>query len=129
VLFDLSDIRALQEDVDKLHERARKNGQAGYWSFEEVREATGKDPNIKSGTFFIPSSSIATPIEEMGKRAERLAGPGEDGAEATEPVGNLLDEVRHDCGRLVARDVVGNPELHCDKCMENFRPHVELIIS
>lgn len=53
VMFDLSDIRALQEDEDALQERARKNVDAGLWSWEEGRIATGVDPNVTTGRFFV----------------------------------------------------------------------------
>jgi HK97 family phage portal protein len=136
VLFDLSDIRALQEDVDKLHERARKNLQIGGWSWQEFREATGKDPDVQTGFFFIPSSSIATPIEEMGKRAERLASPmpeGEPGAEPLEdftgqtrrlmapalPSPEVVDEVHcPTCGRWVGRNMNVGATAYCPKCKE-----------
>lgn len=65
VYFDLSDIKALQEDVDKLHDRARKNFQVGGWSFEEFRDATGMDPNPTEGTFFVIAGSSPTAIENI----------------------------------------------------------------
>ena len=67
VVFDLSDIRSLQEDVDKLHERARENFKVGGWSFEEFREATGMDPNPKEGIFLVPHLSIPTKIDQLGE--------------------------------------------------------------
>lgn len=67
VCFDLSDIRALQEDEDALQERARKNFQVGLWSWEETRAATGVTPNPTEGTFFIPTNISATPLERVGE--------------------------------------------------------------
>jgi len=123
VLFDLSDIRALQEDVDKLHDRARHNFQAGGWSLQEFRDATGKDPDVTSGVFFVPANIIPTDIAEI-ERVPAVAAPVPKLLPA--PMGDRMDEVRHGCGRLVARDVEGNPELYCTKCRETFRPGLEM---
>lgn len=67
IQFDLSTIRALQEDEDALQERARKNFSVGIWSFEETRLATGMDPNPKEGTFFVAANMVPTPIERLGE--------------------------------------------------------------
>lgn len=67
LLFDLSQIKALQEDVDLRHERARKNFGAGGWSFEEFRAETGKEPTPASGTFFVPANLIPTPASRLGE--------------------------------------------------------------
>ena len=56
VMFDLTKIRALQEDEDALQKRARDNLSAGIWSWEEARYATGMDPEPTEGRFFIPAN-------------------------------------------------------------------------
>lgn len=75
VCFDLSQIYALQEDVDKLHDRARKNLQAGGWTLEEFRDATGFDGLPKEGMFLLPSNYVATPIERLGDAPEPAPAP------------------------------------------------------
>lgn len=59
--FDLGDIRALQEDIDSLQDRARKNVATGLWTIEEGRGATGVAPEPAGGEhFLIPSSAVLT---------------------------------------------------------------------
>ena len=65
VQFDLSSIRALQEDEDALQERARKNFTVGIWSFEEGRLATGMDPNPAEGMFALPAGVTLTSIDQL----------------------------------------------------------------
>jgi len=137
VAFDLSDIRALQEDVDKIHKRVRDDWSVGLESFEDSRDELGKDPKPKAGTFMIPSNMRLVTIAELDEPAP----PAAPAAPALPPTAvvealratftapqlvesvPILDEVRHECGRLVARDVEGNPELFCGKCNVKFRPH------
>jgi HK97 family phage portal protein len=69
--FDLSDIRALQEDEEALHERARKNFQSSIWSFEEARVATGVDPDPGDGTFFVPANVYPTPVSRLAEEHQR----------------------------------------------------------
>ncbi|GAG20638.1 unnamed protein product, partial [marine sediment metagenome] len=71
VLFDLSDIKALQEDVDALHDRARKNLQAGGWSIQEFRDATGKDPEDLEGIFLVPANIYPTPGTTLAEEHQR----------------------------------------------------------
>jgi HK97 family phage portal protein len=124
VLFDLSDIRALQEDVDKLRDRGRKDVQTGLMSFEEYREGAGLDPYPTSGTFLVPSNMT---VISIGKSPQLVPPtppapvPQLSPGQPAEPAA-VVSEVRHDCGRLVARDVEGNPELFCGKCNVKFRP-------
>ena len=54
VLFDTSQIKALQEDVDKLHERARKNVTAVLWTREEGRLLTGVEAVATEGWYLLP---------------------------------------------------------------------------
>lgn len=62
VEFDMSDVWALQEDVDRVATRWTNAGQKGFASVEEVREKLGLPREIPAGdTFLIPSSS--EPIE------------------------------------------------------------------
>jgi len=123
VLFDLSDIRALQEDVDKIHARHRDNVGAGLESWQEGREAIGLDPDVKQGIFFVPTQSTPTELDRLGEEPEPVAAPPVQIPERTQPPSDMLAEVRHSCGKLIAKDVEGNPELFCGRCKVNFRPH------
>jgi HK97 family phage portal protein len=114
VCFDLSDIKALQEDVDKVQERHRKNVAAGIEFWEESREAMGLDPEAE-GTLLVPSNMVPI-VVKRGK----IELP-EPEIPALPPPSGAVD-VRHDCGKLIARDVVGNPELYCERCNAKFRP-------
>ena len=58
VAFDVSDVWALQDDLDKVHSRARENARAGIWSVEEAREVTGLNARwAPDATFLVPSAT------------------------------------------------------------------------
>ncbi|MGE0057017.1 MAG: phage portal protein [Dehalococcoidia bacterium] len=80
VTFDLSDIRALQEDVDKLQERARANVQAGLMSHPEGRMAIGLPPEAVDGVYFLPTSHKPVPVSQLG--ADESLAPTEPQAQA-----------------------------------------------
>lgn len=94
VTFDLSDIRALQEDVDKLQERARANYQAGLMAHPEARVAIGMPPEAAEGVYMVPQSHKITPVSQLGD--EEALTPAEpqlqalNGAQTT----SLLDIVK-----------------------------------
>jgi len=73
--FDLSDIKALQEDVDALHERLRKDLQASAITLEEFRERTGYGLMPTQGMFLVPSTFVVTPVERLGEEPEPAALP------------------------------------------------------
>jgi len=137
VAFDLSDIRALQEDVDKMQKRERENFLAGGATWPEYREYLGRDPDA-GGYVVLPANMQIVSVKTLNGEEPLPLPPalpsGETVVEAlratfTPPTlmlpaaQNVTDEVRHECGRLVARDVEGNPELFCGKCNMKFRPH------
>lgn len=68
VAFDLADVRALQEDIDKVHARNRADMQAGGISIEEFRAATGRSKELGDGTFLIPTNLEAVPAEDVGEQ-------------------------------------------------------------
>jgi HK97 family phage portal protein len=78
VVFDLSDIRALQEDEDKLQERARKNYQTGLWSFQRSRMVTGEPAEAQDGEiFFVPSNGLLLTGDRLGEEPPEPQGtPG-----------------------------------------------------
>lgn len=85
ICFDLSDIKALQEDVDAIQTRARANLAAGGWAIEEFREMTGVDPiPPKNMTFLIPSNMnvrMGGELEDPEPVAPpaQIAAPADDG--------------------------------------------------
>lgn len=126
VLFDLSQVKALQEDYDKLHERARRNVQMGIWTIEEARVLTGVDAHAEEGTFLIPASSIPTPVGMLGV----MPPPAEQTMRAllglaTPPVieapaaPEIVAEVHcPTCGRWVGRNLNVGGTAYCPKCKE-----------
>jgi phage portal protein BeeE len=86
VAFDLSDVRALQEDQDKIHARYRANLQAGGMTMEEFREKTGLAAEVPSaGTFLIPSNMVAVPAADV--RAGRVGLAPEEPVESAPAAG------------------------------------------
>lgn len=76
VLFDLSQIRALQEDVDAIHDRARKNVDAGLWTIEEGRTVTGLGATPNDGEhILVPTRAtiVPTPIPDFIEHPPTLA--------------------------------------------------------
>lgn len=87
VQFDLSDVQALREDQDAVHERARRNAAAGLWSIEEGRVATGREPRPSPDDhFLLPLNLVPTPARAVfGEEAspeEPQAEGEEEGAKA-----------------------------------------------
>ena len=116
VTFDLSDIRALNDDVDKIHDRWRKDLLAGGVSVEEFREATGLDPNVGDGTFYIPTNVQAVPAEEIGEPPEALPQPPQLVPPMEEQPAAVRAEVRcGNCGKLLGKNVVA-AGLWCPRC-------------
>ena len=119
VLFDLSDIRALQEDVDKVHKRHRDNVGAGLESWEEGREAIGLDPGVKKGIFFIPSNYVPTEVDILGEPPEPVVVPPLEPKMLPAPAAQLdiIAEVYcPKCGRWLGRNMNADATAYCPKC-------------
>lgn len=118
VYFDLDDIKALQEDVDAIQERERKNFAAGGISLEEFRDAIGRDPAVSEGTFYIPTNIAPKPFEELTAEPEPAAPPMIAPPAEQPPVQPTIAMVearcRH-CDRLLGRDVVA-ARFDCPRC-------------
>lgn len=63
--FDLSDVRALREDVDKVHARERADLMAGGITIEEFRAATGREPKVATGTYLIPANLVPVGADKV----------------------------------------------------------------
>lgn len=74
IAFDFSEVRALQEDKDTIHNRLRLDAAAGIISIEEARVGSGYPEKLPTGhTFLIPTNMKATPTEKVGEEPEPLA--------------------------------------------------------
>ena len=115
VAYDLSDIKALQEDVDKLHDRHRKNWMGSVEFWEEARDGMGLDPDAE-GTLLIPSNMLPVKVRrgeiEMPEMPEPKALP--------EPANIIEGEIAcSTCGsRLPASRVVGSATVFCRHCKQ-----------
>jgi len=69
--FDMSTVRALQEDDDKKHDRLRKDMAAGGITQEEFRKAAGYDDKINpNDTYVVTSSLLAMPVDKFVSEEE-----------------------------------------------------------
>jgi HK97 family phage portal protein len=84
VEFDLSKVRALQEDESDKHDRARKNFQIGIWKRSESRTYTGKQATPEDEIYFTEiqqaradataqSALLADEARQSSQRAKVLA--------------------------------------------------------
>lgn len=73
VIFDLSDVHALQEDIDKVHKRVRDNYAGSLITLEEARLAIGMaEKPAGEGTMLVPSNMAAMPANMVGKPPEMV---------------------------------------------------------
>lgn len=81
--FDLSEVRALQGDVDELHQRERQDLMAGGITIEEFREKTGRPEMPEEGTFLLPANLVPVSAKEVKAGKVNLQdvrqGPAEPG--------------------------------------------------
>lgn len=79
--FDMSEVRALQEDVDTIHERVRKDVVNTVATIEEARTKAGYGEVPEDGTFLVPSNMVAVPAGAVkAGRIEMQAAPAPVGA-------------------------------------------------
>lgn len=65
--FDLSDVRALREDVDKVHARVRSDVMSGIQTVEEARIELSMGELPAAGTLLVPGNLVPTPVADLGK--------------------------------------------------------------
>jgi HK97 family phage portal protein len=65
IAFDLSDVRALQEDVDQIHARWRSDLISGGCTIEEFRIATGRSAQADGGTYLLPANLVPVGADEI----------------------------------------------------------------
>lgn len=131
--FDFSDIKALQEDVDKIHERHRKNVAAGLETWEEGREAIGYDPEITDGTLILPSNMTPISISRLEVTAdeEPPAPAPQQIAAPMEPMNIVAEVYCPKCGRWVGRNMNVGATAYCpkDKEVAVIMPNESKVIS
>lgn len=66
IAFDLTDVRALQEDVDKIAARERADVLASTLTVEEYRLRRGYDVLPAVGTLMVPTTHSATQTDSLG---------------------------------------------------------------
>jgi HK97 family phage portal protein len=65
VSFDLSDVRALQEDKDKVHARVRADWMGGLISLESAQNKIGLEEAERTGTYLVPANMVPMSFEEL----------------------------------------------------------------
>jgi HK97 family phage portal protein len=125
VAFDLSDIKALQEDSDKLHARARANVAGMIWTQEEGRAWTGVEPEARDGYFMIPSNVVPVKAGELDSVQQiepaQLAARLLAGGRMALPAPEIVAEPRcPTCDRRVGANIQVGGELHCPRCKAEF---------
>ncbi len=73
--FDLSKVRVLAEDQDKLHQRARENLKAGGITVNEFRQVVGLEPLVDGDVLLIPTNLAPTPPDELLSAPEPMPAP------------------------------------------------------
>lgn len=84
LFYDMSNVPALQEDVDAIQKRARENFSAGGISFNEYRQAIGEEPVpggddlyvAKPMTTIAGMTAIAPETAPKGRRRKDRTSPG-----------------------------------------------------
>jgi HK97 family phage portal protein len=72
--WDISNVDALQEDVDAIHDRIALGYKTGFYKLDEARAKVGLDPvgpELGGEEFYKPTPSIQSPDEE-GEEDEKL---------------------------------------------------------
>jgi len=130
VAFDLSDIRALQEDVDKIQDRHRKNWLSTLESFEEARDGIGYDPKPKEGTFIIPANMMPLTVKQLDDPEPPVAPTAPPVTEVVEALRatfaqpqlqlpastTIIAEAYCDCGRLLGKNLNEGGLVWCQRC-------------
>jgi HK97 family phage portal protein len=83
--WDISHVAFLQEDVEKLHLRARDNFKAGGWTLNEFRQATGMTPDPAGDYYIQPINVTALSPENRAIEAAQKVPAGTDPNVTPEP--------------------------------------------
>lgn len=89
VAADVSQVRALLEDADKLHMRVRQDVLAGIITVEEARDVLEYGDMPGDGTLLVPSNMTATPVEKLGEEPTPPPTPALPAPPQEEPVASM----------------------------------------
>lgn len=65
IAFDLSQVRALQEDIDKVHARIRADYESGLMPLETAQNRIGLANNERKGMYLVPMTVVPTPSKVL----------------------------------------------------------------
>jgi HK97 family phage portal protein len=72
--WDMSQVAALQDDVDAAQNRARANFQAGMWTLNEARAATGEQEDPAGDAYLRSMALVLVPRGEQMPQPAQLSG-------------------------------------------------------
>lgn len=102
--FDLSTVKALQEDQDAKHSRVREDMKAGILSVQEARVEIGREPEYEPGAILIlPDNLSGLPADQLDAPPEpaplpALGGPNANGQSNGRANGSLTAREREVLG-------------------------------
>ncbi len=114
VEFDLSTVKALQEDEDAKHERVRKDVEAGILTIQEARVILGQEDTYKKGDLLMLGSRVQPMLVEealKGAPAQEVAPGGGVVSDAVPPGGQPKPTNGNGHGTLSADDMARLKEL------------------
>lgn len=125
VYFDLDDIKALQDDVDAVQERERKNLMAGAITLEEYRDAIGRKPEMDEGLVYVPTSQEVKKASELGEEPEpppvpEFMEPPEENGDMPMAASLIAEPRCPRCGRRNGYGVNVGARLMCRSCKMEF---------
>jgi len=117
VLFDLGDIKALQEDVTALWTRYGVALEQGAITLEQFCDFVGLEMATE-GHYLIPNHKIVVRAQELDKAVEPITPPPAP-PQLPAPAARVLD-VAHcsGCGNWIGRDVNVGATVYCRNCKE-----------
>ncbi len=75
LFYDMSNVAALQDDVDGIHKRARESFQSGGLTRGEYRQALGQQPGPNDDFYILPSGMQVVPAAQMPSMPMPSAAP------------------------------------------------------
>lgn len=128
--YDISHVMFLQEDMDKLHQRARDNFKAGGWTLNEFRTATGLVPDPKGDYYLQPMSLAALSPENRALEATQKVEMGIDPNEPKQITDGKEDPADEEPKALDAHDHIEKKTFDYDGLILGREPQgVELVID
>lgn len=89
--FDLKDVKALQEDINKIYERNDKSLKAGWITVATAKRAVGMEPEEADNVYLRPFNLVEVPLGEPQSSPEDDM-DDEKGHKAASPIPQNLEE-------------------------------------